>query len=451
MCVRVAVKFNMSGDPTHGNGESIKKSGVRRRRFVGTVGAAGITLLAGCSGGDGGGGAVTDSGSGSSDPILIGASASLSGKYSLEGRTMAEGYEAWVNQMNENGGPLNDEPGLLGRQVELTVLDDQSDPSRAVNLYRRLINEENVDLLMGPYSSAVSTSVIPIIEQNQMACVMPMMSDTSVLAERDVSYVTQAIAPADTYVQGAIDIAADNGAETFAVVYEDTAFPTSTAEGHIPYAEDKGLELVHQEAYPKDINDYTPVMNKVQSAEADIVFGGGYTPDAVGLTTAAKSIGYSPGIMAFLVGAVSPGFYESTGADGLAVSGDLFWAPFFDLPHNDAFIEGFMNLHGNNYESPDGIDYHSTGGYAGLMVMAEGVRAVGELDQAAIAEQLHQLEMEIPFANGIYEVNDQGIQTGQAPSLGQWQEAEGGDGLTREAVWPDQYATTDPIYPHPGW
>jgi hypothetical protein len=55
------------------------------------------------------------------------------------------------------------------------------------------------------------------------------------------------------------------------------------------------------------------------------------------------------------------------------------------------------------------------------------------------------------LAYGIYEVIDQGIQTGQAPSLGQWQEAEGGDGLTREAVWPDQYATTDPIYPHPGW
>lgn len=108
-----------------------------------------------------------------------------------------------------------------------------------------------------------------------------------------------------------------------------------------------------------------------------------------------------------------------------------------------------MNAHGDEYESTSEIDYHSPGGYAGMMVMGEAIRSVGELDQAAIAEQLHELELDIPFANGVYQVNDQGIQTGQAPSLGQWQEAE--DGLEREAVWPDQYATADPIYPHPGW
>jgi hypothetical protein len=81
--------------------------------------------------------------------------------------------------------------------------------------------------------------------------------------------------------------------------------------------------------------------------------------------------------------------------------------------------------------------------------MGEAIRAAGGLDQAAIAEQLHELELEIPFANGVYQVDDQGIQTGQAPSLGQWQETD--DGLEREAVWPDQYATADAIYPHPGW
>jgi branched-chain amino acid transport system substrate-binding protein len=304
---------------------------------------------------------------------------------------------------------------------------------------------------MGPYSSAVSTSVIPIIEQNQKACVMPMMSDTSVLAERDVSYVTQSIAPASTYVKGAIEIGAANDAESIAVVYEDSAFPTSAAEGHIPYAEEQGLEVVHQEAYPKDINDYTPIMNKVQSAGADVVIGGGYTPDAVGLTKAAQSLGYSPGIFGFLVGAQVPGYYESVGSAGHGVTGDLFWAPWFEVPHNDAFVEGFMNAHGEKYDSEDDVDYHSPGGYAGMMVMGEAIRQVGELDQDAIAEQLHQIEPGIPFANGVYKVNDQGIQTGQAPSLGQWQEADEGDELTREAVWPDQYATADPVYPHPGW
>jgi branched-chain amino acid transport system substrate-binding protein len=263
------------------------------------------------------------------ETIQVGASAALTGKYSQEGTTMRQGYELWVEQINEQGGILDDsvDQGLLGRDVELVIYDDQSDPARAVNLYQRLITEDDVDLLMGPYSSAVSTSVIPIIEQSQRACVMPMMSDTSVLAERDVSYITQSIAPASTYVKGAIDIAASNDAESVAVVYEDTAFPTSVAEGHIPYAEEQGLEVVHQEAYPKDINDYTPILNKVSDADPDVVMGGGYTPDAIGLTKAAKSVDLEAGIFAWVVGGTVPAFREGVGGDAHAITGDAFWAP----------------------------------------------------------------------------------------------------------------------------
>lgn len=434
-----------SGRTTEDDAPTGAETTLDRRRFVKGVSVAAGAGFASSRLGRAAGGTQDDT-------IQIGASAALTGKYSQEGTTMRQGYELWVEQINEQGGILEDsaEPGLLGREVELVIYDDQSDPSRAVNLYQRLITEDDVDLLMGPYSSAVSTSVIPIIEQNQRACVMPMMSDTSVLEERDVSYITQSIAPASTYVKGAIDIAAGNGAESVAVVYEDTSFPTSVAEGHIPYAEEQGLEVVHQEAYPKDINDYTPILNKVQDEEPDVVMGGGYTPDAIGLTKAAKSVGLEAGIFAWVVGGTVPAFHEGVGQDARAMTGDAFWAPFFEVPHNQAFTEGFMEKFADSYESPSDIDYHSPGGYSGCLVMERAVRNVGELDQTAIAEELHNIEMGIPFANGTYEVNEQGVQVGQAPSLGQWQQQDGGD-LGLEAVWPDEYATAEPVYPHPGW
>lgn len=458
------------------DGEGGRRRFVDRRRFLaGSASAATLTLLAGCAGGGGSGGSGGSDGSsgdsggsdgssdggssgsggttssgGGSETIKIGASAALTGKYSVEGKATKRGYELWAQQLNEEGSLLTDgdETGLLGREVEMVVYDDQSDPSRAVNLYKRLINEDNVDLMMGPYSSAVSTSVMPIIEQSKTACVMPMMSDTSVLTERDVNYIVQAIAPSSTYLKGAIDIGVANGAETIAIVYEDTAFPTSIAEGHVPYAEEKGLEIVHQSSYPKDINDYTSVMNKVQSAGADIAIGGAYTPDAIGLTKAARSLGYSPGIMAWTVGTTSPSFYESVGGDALAISGDLFWAPWFEVPYNEGVTAAIDNFY--DYDSLDDVDYHLVGGYAGTLVMEQAVRNVGSLDQDAIAEELHSLEMGVPWGNGSYKVDDNGVQVGHAPSLGQWQEADG-DGLTREAVWPSEYATDDPVYPHPGW
>ena len=462
---------NDSNEPRSGRSRRY----VDRRRFLaGSASAATLTLLAGCAGGGGSGGSGGDSGSsggdsggssgdsggssggttdtsgGSSETITVGASAALTGKYSVEGKATAEGYELWAQQLNEEGSILTDgdETGLLGREVEMVVYDDQSDPSRAVNLYKRLINEDDVDLMMGPYSSAVSTSVMPIIEQSQTACVMPMMSDTSVLTERDVNYIVQAIAPSSTYLKGAIDIGVENGAESVAIVYEDTAFPTSIAEGHVPYIEEKGLEIVHQSSYPKDINDYTSVMNKVQSSGADLAIGGAYTPDAIGLTTAAKSIGYSPGMMAWTVGTTAPSFYDSVGGDALAVSGDLFWAPWFQVPYNEPTKQAITNFY--DYDDLSNVDYHLVGGYAGTLVMEQAVRNVGSLDQAAIAEELHSLEMGVPWGNGTYRVDDNGVQVGHAPSLGQWQEADG-DGLTREAVWPSEYATDDPVYPHPGW
>jgi ABC-type branched-subunit amino acid transport system substrate-binding protein len=146
---------------------------------------------------------------------------------------------------------------------------------------------------------------------------------------------------------------------------------------------------------------------------------------------------------------MAPAFAESVGDAAVGVTGDLFWAPFFELPYNQAFLDGFMDLFSDEYDDPSEMDYHSAGGFAGCLVMERAVRNVGEIDQEAIAEELHSIEMDIPFANGRYEVNEQGVQVGQTPSLGQWQ--AGDDGPTQEAVRPAEYATEEPIYPHPGW
>jgi len=132
------------------------------------------------------------------------------------------------------------------------------------------------------------------------------------------------------------------------------------------------------------------------------------TEDALGLTQAAESVGLSPGIFAWVVGGMAPAFAESVGDAAIGITGDLFWAPFFELPYNQEFLDGFMELFSDEYDDPSEMDYHSAGGFAGCMVMEQAVRNVGEIDQDAIAEELHSIEMEIPFANGQYAVNEQG-------------------------------------------
>src|ERR671937_774629 len=79
-------------------------------------------------------------------PIRIGASLSLTGTYAKLGKNQHEGYQLCIKELNAKG-------GLLGRKLDLVVYDDQSMPPTAVRLYEKLITEDKVDAVMGPYSS----------------------------------------------------------------------------------------------------------------------------------------------------------------------------------------------------------------------------------------------------------------------------------------------------------
>ncbi|PYN92182.1 MAG: hypothetical protein DMD91_32735, partial [Candidatus Rokuibacteriota bacterium] len=90
-------------------------------------------------------------------PIRIGASMSLTGTYAKLGRNQHEGYKLCERDLNAKG-------GLLGRKVEMVVYDDQSMPATAVRLYEKLITEDKVDGVMGPYSSPVTEAVANVTE-----------------------------------------------------------------------------------------------------------------------------------------------------------------------------------------------------------------------------------------------------------------------------------------------
>src|SRR5690606_18244843 len=102
----------------------------------------------------------TDDGTGGEDaagPIRIGVSLPLTGDFSEPGKGIERGYEAWAQYVNENG-------GLLGRDVELLILDDQSSADRVASDYEKLINEDGVDLVFGPFSTRL---VVPAAQVAQ--------------------------------------------------------------------------------------------------------------------------------------------------------------------------------------------------------------------------------------------------------------------------------------------
>src|SRR5262245_61600501 len=104
-------------------------------------------------------------------PIRIGASLSLTGTYAKLGKNQHEGYQLCQKDLNAKG-------GLLGRKVEFVVYDDQSMPPTGVRLYEKLITEDKVDVVMGPYSSPITEAVAGVTEKYKKVMVSPLAATT---------------------------------------------------------------------------------------------------------------------------------------------------------------------------------------------------------------------------------------------------------------------------------
>ena len=133
-------------------------------------------------------------------PIKIGASLSLTGSYAKPGTYQKEGYEVCADELNAKG-------GLLGRKVEFVMYDDQSSTQTAQRLYEKLITEDKVDAVMGPYSSGITESVAGISEKYKKVLVSPLAATTSIFRQGR-KYIFMVISPAEVYLEGLVDMAA---------------------------------------------------------------------------------------------------------------------------------------------------------------------------------------------------------------------------------------------------
>src|SRR5882724_12702159 len=198
-------------------------------------------------------------------PIRIGASLSLTGSYAKLGSNQHEGYKLCERDLNAKG-------GLLGRKVEFVVYDDQSTPATAVRLYEKLITEDKVDGIMGPYSSPVTEASANVTEKYKKVMVSPLAATTSIFKkEPRRKYIFMVISPAEGYMEGLVDMGAKRGLKTVAVVNEDTLFSKAAAAGAVESAKKKGLQVVFQEAYPKGNTDFSALLTKLKSVNPDIL------------------------------------------------------------------------------------------------------------------------------------------------------------------------------------
>jgi branched-chain amino acid transport system substrate-binding protein len=361
-------------------------------------------------------------------PIVIGASMSLSGAYASGGKYSLEGTQLWVDDMNERG-------GLLGRPLRLVYYDDKSDANTGVQLYEKLITDDKVDLLIGPYSSAVTSAVSTVAEKHHMAMLGPEAADVKIY-QRGYKYNFQAQTQASRYMQGALALAKSKGYRKLAMLSEDTAFPKAVASEVAKLAPQYGLEVVFNETYPKGSSDFSALLTKVKQTGADVVFANSYLPDSQGIIRQSREMAVDAKMFAVAVGAAEPEF-GNLGSTGEYVFGATQWGASMPWPGNREFAARYEKKFGRK------PDYHSASNYAAGQVLEAAVKQAGSLDQEKLAAAIRKLKLDTVY--GHFELDEHGIQVGYTSALLQWQKGK------QVLVWPEKVAEGQPVLPMPAW
>ncbi|HEX3550636.1 MAG TPA: amino acid ABC transporter substrate-binding protein [Candidatus Elarobacter sp.] len=362
------------------------------------------------------------------DTIKIGFSVSETGSLAAPAIFQRQGYELAADEQNAHG-------GLLGKKIELVHYDDQSTPSTAVSLYEKLLTDDKVDLVMGPYSSQVTSAVAPVIDRAKMT--MPSMDANPQPYDGSHPYLVQTIAQTGQYMAPVVDFAARHGVKTIAVLNQNSPFPQELARGIKAEAAKHNLTVVFEEAYPPSTTDFGPLVLKAAAANPDAVICGTFLADAEGIVRAAKAQNMKAKMFAFSVGPVEPEFGSALGSAANGIFGNTLWFPTLKTAGNAEFVKSFHAKYGRD------PDYHAALSYAAMKLVIQAVQAVGSIDQDKIRAWLHGHTVETVM--GPFKVSPTGLQIGYSAYVLQWQNGK------QLLVWPQSNANGSPVYPHPGW
>ncbi|KOX18644.1 branched-chain amino acid ABC transporter substrate-binding protein [Saccharothrix sp. NRRL B-16348] len=351
---------------------------------IGALGATVALLVSGCFGGR-----PAEGGAGGDGPIRVGVSLPLTGDFSEPGKGVQRGYEAWAKHVYENG-------GLLGRQVELIVLDDQSNADRVAADYEKLINSDGVDLVFGPFSTRLVIPAAQVARDYGFLFVEPAGAAREVFEQGfdNLFYAAPAIAQ-DHYDHLAEAITAMPEAtrpKTAAYAAMDDPFAQGTANGLKEKLAAAGIRTVVDEVYPPNTTDFGSIAAKIADSRADVVVGGTQYQDAVNLIVALRQLNYQPKLAAFSTAPTNPEFPKAIGAQTEGILSPTGYTPEADYPSNKEFVDFYAREHGAA-PTEDEANAWTTGQVVAAAVTAAGCADPSKECQRKMIDWLHANEV----------------------------------------------------------
>jgi branched-chain amino acid transport system substrate-binding protein len=337
------------------------------------------------------------------DTIILGAALSLTGKYAAAGNHTQRGYDLAVARINEMGG-IN----VGGKTYRLVVkyYDDESTPARGAQLAERLIQQDGIKFMLGPYSSGLTTAIAPVTE----AAGVPMVEGNGAsrsLFTKGYKYLFAVLSTSDQYLSEAIRLAAkqaesegrDASSVRVAMAMENDPFSQDVRLGLLDNIAAFGMDLIIDDKLPPDLNDMSATLNKVRALKPDILLVSGHTKGAALVTRQMAEMQVNVPMLAIThceSAKVTDTEQYANNAESTLCAAQ--WAP--TMSYEDKWFGTSME-YAQTFEKEFGYvpPYQAAESTAAVLVFAAAFERAGSLDPDKVRDALAATQLETFYGN----------------------------------------------------
>ena len=394
-----------------------------------------VVALTGC--GLGGSGSTPST----NKDILVGISEPLSGDKSDIGTNSDNGYKVWEHVVNAHG-------GLLGRKVKIIQYDNNSLADTAVSQYQKLVTSDNVDVLLGPVSSALVIPTEAVAAQYNKIFVEGTGGSPQVFARNfnNVFFVQPATVEhqADPIVDWVKQLPAGQKPTVAGYPTNDDPFAQAVVDTVQKAFEGMGIKTGYKQTYPPTQTDFTSIGTSMKAAGVDILVQGSVADqDAAGAVQGYSQVGFQPKTAYFASGPDSASTWIQLlagKAEGTMTS--LDWLQESTIPGNKEFVDGYLQMFPNK---DNVVPAEAAEAYAAGEVLATAITKTNSVDNAKLITWLHANKVQ--SIEGNFGWDAAGRPIGGTFNLIQWQSGH------LNIVWPSNVATNGgkPTIPKPSW
>ena len=323
----------------------------------------------------------------SGQPITIGFGMALTGPLAANGKQALLGAKIWEETINKKG-------GLLGRPVKLVYYDDQSNPSTVPGIYTKLLDVDKVDLMTGPYATAMIAPAMPVVMQKGKVFIglFGLAVNSEFNYPKYFAMIPSGPETKPSFTKGFFEVAAQQNPkpQTVALVAADQEFSRNACEGARENAKAAGMRVVYDKTYPPTTTDFSPIVRAIQATNPDIVSVCSYPLDSVGMVKAVNEIGFKPKMIGgAMVGLQATVFKTQLGPLLNGWVNYETWVPSEKMltPEVKEFLATYQSRAAAEGVDPLGY-YLGTWGYAYMELLGNAIAGAKSINDEQVANYL---------------------------------------------------------------